>query len=334
MAAHMMPPDTAPDFLATHGWQGAAILPLAGDASFRRYFRVVRDGAAETAVLMDAPPPHEDPRPFLRIAAHLDAVGLSAPRAFAADLALGLLLLEDFGDRRLAPHLARQPEDEAALYAVAIDILAHLGQQALPAGVVPYDLAEYLREVRLFPEWYMPALGLHADMDAFEAAWTAALAPVLAEPAGTLVLRDYHADNLMLLPERDGVRALGILDFQDARAGHPAYDLVSLVEDARRDVSGAVAAASIERFAAATGADPERLRAACAILGAQRNTKILGIFTRLWRRDGKPQYLALQGRVWRHLEQDLAHPALAPVRAWFDAAVPRAQRADHWANAA
>lgn len=334
MAIQMTPPDGAPAFLAANGWAGADIRPLAGDASFRRYFRVHRADGQETAVLMDAPPPHEDPRPFLAIAAHLDALGLSAPRTLAADTTQGLVLLEDYGDDRLTPLLHRRPELEQPLYECAIDILAHLDRRPIPRGVRAYDLPEYLREARLFPEWYMPEPGLHADMEAFEAAWTAVLGPVLEAHPPVLVLRDYHADNLMWLQDREGVRRLGLLDFQDARAGHPAYDLVSLLEDARRDVPDWLRRRMFARFTDATGADPADLEAAYAVLGAQRNTKILGIFTRLWRRDGKPHYLAFQPRVWAHLERNLMHPALAPVRDWFDAAVPAAARAQHWANAA
>jgi len=334
MAIQMTPPDGAPAFLAANGWDGADIRPLAGDASFRRYFRVHHAASGETAVLMDAPPPHEDPRPFLALASHLDTLGLSAPRALAADTAQGLVLLEDYGDDRLTPLLHRRPELEQPLYETAIDILAHLDRRPTPRGVHAYDLAEYLREARLFPEWYMPELGLHADMDAFEAAWAAVLGSVLEAHPAVLVLRDYHADNLMLLEDREGVRRLGLLDFQDARAGHPAYDLVSLLEDARRDVPDWLRRRMFARFTEAIGADPATLEAASAILGAQRNTKILGIFTRLWRRDGKPHYLAFQPRVWAHLERNLMHSALAPVRDWFDAAVPDSARAQHWANAA
>jgi aminoglycoside/choline kinase family phosphotransferase len=167
----------------------------------------------------------------------------------------------------------------------------------------------------------MPAVGARCDVDAYRAAWQAALAPIAGDRS-TTVLRDYHAENIMLLP--DG--ALGLLDFQDALAGHPLYDLVSLLQDARRDVSEAVEAAMIARYAARRPFDP----AAYALLGAQRNAKILGIFTRLWKRDGKPRYLAFQPRMWGYLERDLAHPALEPVKAWFDANVPPELRACFW----
>lgn len=330
MAAPMIPPPLAPDFLARSGWGGAAILPLAGDASFRRYFRVV-DGA-RTAVLMDAPPEHEDSRPFLSIAAYLEELGFSAPHALAVDLDLGLILLEDFGDARVNPLLEREPGLEREIYERAIDLLVKLHQS--PAGdVPPYDAAVLHREVDLLTGWYAPALELAVDEPGFSAAWDTAFAMVLRETSErpVLVLRDYHADNLMWLPERGGIRALGLLDFQDGLAGHPAYDLVSLLQDARRDVPPALEAAMIDRYVAAAGiADPAGFRAAYEVLGAQRNTKILGIFTRLWKRDGKAGYLSFQPRVWGYLERNLAHPALAGVRDWFATNLPEEARAAAW----
>jgi N-acetylmuramate 1-kinase len=315
MAVMMIPPPHAFPFLDRAGWPDAEVLPLAGDASFRRYFRVLRGG--ETAVLMDAPPEHEDSRPFLAVARHLDAIGFRAPRVLAEDLDRGLILLEDFGDARMKEVIDLDPAVETPIYAQAIDLLADL--HAHPAGPLPpYDMAVYQREAALFPEWYMPAVGLDADIGTWQAAWAEALAPIAADRSVS-VLRDYHAENIMLLGNKD----LGLLDFQDALAGHPAYDLVSLLQDARRDVAPDLEAAMIARYAARRPLDT----GAYALLGAQRNTKILGIFTRLWKRDGKPRYLDFQPRVWAYLERDLAHPALAPVRAWFDAQLPAEKRA-------
>ena len=328
MAAPMIPPDTAPRFLAEHGWEGAEILPLAGDASFRRYFRVVKDG--KSAVLMDAPPEYEDIGPFLRVAGHLLDRGFAPPRPLAIDREKGLLLLEDFGDDRVGPLLAREPHRERPIYENAVDILARLSTERAPDDLPPYDDAAKAREVSLFTEWYVPALGFEVDepdfLPAWREVWDEVLREIEAKPV--MVLRDYHADNLMVLPDRP---ELGLLDFQDALAGHAAYDLVSLLQDARRDVDPALEEAMIDRYAEAAGiADRERFRAHYEILGAQRNTKILGIFTRLWRRDGKPHYLPLQPRVWGYLERNLAHPALAPVRAWFDSNVPEEMRAGFW----
>jgi aminoglycoside/choline kinase family phosphotransferase len=329
MAAPMIPPDSAPRFLAEHGWAGAEILPLAGDASFRRYFRVVKQDGS-TAVLMDAPPEHEDLAPFLRVAGHLLDRGFAPPRPLAVDREKGLLLLEDFGDDRVGPLLAREPRRERAIYENAVDILARLSAERAPHDLPPYDDAAKAREVSLFPEWYAPALGFEVDAAAFLPAWRGVWDEVLREIEArpVMVLRDYHADNLMVLPDRP---ELGLLDFQDALAGHAAYDLVSLLQDARRDVDPALEKAMIARYAeAAAIADRDRFRAHYEILGAQRNTKILGIFTRLWKRDGKPHYLPLQPRVWAYLERNLAHPALAPVRGWFDANVPEPMRAAYW----
>lgn len=328
MAAPMIPPAGTEIFLETNGWAGALVSPLAGDASFRRYFRV-QDGARR-AVLMDAPPPHEDPRPFIAIAEWLASKGFSAPAIFARDLEQGLLLIEDFGDARLRETLDAMPQREHELYAAATDLLVHLHGHTPLEPLRPHGLEQWLGEVSLFTDWYCPALGLDVDRDGWDAVWHAMLAPVDADglPRVT-VLRDYHAENIMLLPDRSDVRSLGLLDFQDALVGHPAYDLVSVLEDARRDVTPATEAAMLARYAETMGADARFTRAYWA-LAAQRNTRILGVFTRLWQRDGKPGYKAFQPRMWGLLERDLAQPGLELLRDWFDANIPVAARAAAW----
>lgn len=314
-------PDGIDAFLASGGWHGADIEPLPGDASFRRYFRV-RSGE-RTAMLMDAPPPNEDPGPFLRAARWLDDNGMRAPHILHADPARGLVLIEDFGTVRMRDYLDDWPADEAEVYAGAVDALQAL--HALPAGpFLDYSMAEYQREARLFVDWYCPARNLYVDGNSWTAAWNQALAPLLPrQRPGVTVLRDYHAENIMLL---GALHKQGLLDFQDALVGHPAYDLVSLLQDARRDVPEELEAAMLERYLGASG-DRDDFLADYARIGAQRNAKIVGIFVRLWRRDGKPRYLDLIPRVWALLERDLAHPALAPVAAWFDANIPADLRA-------
>jgi aminoglycoside/choline kinase family phosphotransferase len=315
-------PDGIDAFLAAAGWGDAVIEPLAGDASFRRYFRIRRGG--ETAMLMDAPPPNEDPRPFLRAARWLDGNGLRAPQIFAEDAERGLVLLEDFGQARMRDYLDQWPDDEREVYRAAVDTLVALHR--LPAGpFTDYGMSEYLREVRLLVEWYCPAQGLSVDLPGYAAAWELALRPLLSrQRPGVTVLRDYHAENIMLL---GSLQKQGLLDFQDALAGHPAYDLVSLLQDARRDVAPELEAEMFDHYLAATGRDPADFLADYARLGAQRNAKIVGIFVRLWQRDGKPRYLELIPRVWALLERDLTHPALAPVARWFDANIPAELRA-------
>lgn len=275
---------------------------------------------------MDAPPEHEDVRPFVAVARHLAGRGFSAPAILAADADAGLLLLEDLGDDLFTRVLAGGG-DEAALYTAAVDALIEL-QRAPPAGLdVPiYDDARLHAEADLLVDWYLPArTGAPSPgpvRAAYTSAWESVLPLVRAVP-DTLVLRDYHADNLMWLPARTGIRRVGLLDFQDAVIGSVAYDMVSLLEDARRDIAGATVEAALARYLAArTDLDRDAFAAAYAVLGAQRNCKIVGIFTRLWRRDGKPIYLDYLPRVWDHLARDLAHPALAPVRRWLDDAIP------------
>jgi aminoglycoside/choline kinase family phosphotransferase len=332
VAAAMIPPDYAHEFLASAGWAGARIEPLAGDASFRRYFRVTGDRGS--AVLMDAPPPHEDPQPFVRVAEWLASVGLSAPEILARDLDRGLLLLGDFGDWRLREILDDAPGRELELYEVATDLLVHLHRHAPMPGLRVHGLDQWLDEVMLFPDWYCEALGLSVDLDSYRQAWAAVLEPVAGDGLGPVtVLRDYHAENVMLVSGREGIAHFGLLDFQDALAGHPAYDLASVLEDARRDVSPAIERAMIDRYVAATG-QGGAFETAYWALAAQRNTRIIGVFTRLWKRDNKPHYRRFQPRMWGLLERDLAQPGLEPVRTWFDANVDARHRAASWADAA
>ena len=332
MASTMKPPAHAPEFLAASGWEGAEIRPLAGDASFRRYFRVVH--GERSAVLMDAPPPHEDPRPFIAVAEWLASVGLSAPQILARDLDKGLLLLGDFGDWRLREFLDGDPARERELYELATDVLIHLHQHPPMPGLSPHGLEQWLDELKLFTDWYCPAVAAEVDADAYLSAWREVLEPVANDGLGPVtVLRDYHAENVMLVEGREGVAHFGLLDFQDALAGHPAYDLASVLEDARRDVPPAIERAMIDRYVAGIGHGEVFERAYWA-LAAQRNTRILGVFTRLWKRDNKPHYRRFQPRMWGLLERDLAAPHLAPVRAWFDANIAPEHRREPWKQAA
>ncbi|HYX47508.1 MAG TPA: phosphotransferase [Sphingomicrobium sp.] len=328
----MNPPAHAPEFLASCGWAGAEILPLAGDASFRRYFRVV-DGE-RTAVLMDAPPPHEDPQPFVAIAEWLIESGLSAPEILARDLDKGLLLLGDFGSARLRETVDSDPVREQELYELATDVLIHLHQHPPMRDLPPHGLDQWLEELKLFTDWYCPAVGAEVDVAAYQSAWREVLEPVANDGLGPVtVLRDYHAENIMLVEGRDGVAHLGLLDFQDALCGHPAYDLASVLEDARRDVPPAIERAMIDHYRAATG-QGDVFERAYWVLAAQRNTRILGVFTRLWKRDNKPHYRQFQPRMWGLLERDLALPHLSPVRAWFDSNIAPEHRREPWKAAA
>jgi aminoglycoside/choline kinase family phosphotransferase len=332
MASRMIPAAEVHEFLARSGWEGARVEPLAGDASFRRYYRVL-DGP-RSAVLMDAPPPHEDPRPFIAVAEWLVGRGLSAPEILARDLDTGLLLLADFGSSRLRETLDDDPRRERELYELATDVLVHLHGHPPMAGLKPHGLEQWLEELKLFTDWYCPAVGVDVDEGAYQAAWRQVLDPVSRDGLGPVtVLRDYHAENVMLVEGREGVAHFGLLDFQDALAGHPAYDLASVLEDARRDVPPSIEQAMIDRYVAATGSGEAFGRAYWA-LAAQRNTRILGVFTRLWKRDDKPGYRRFQPRMWGLLERDLAEPHLAPVREWFDANIAPEHRRDPWKEAA
>lgn len=309
-------------FLARAGWGDTARGKLAGDASFRKYERLQR--GAETAVLMDAPPPQEDVRPFLRVARELLKRGYAAPQILAEDVEHGFLLLEDLGDDLYARLLTRGA-DENLLYGAAIDFLLDLHCHPAPADLGAYDEARLIDEVQLFIDWYLPALrGRDTEpslRDEFNAFWHE-LSPSVALPPRVLVMRDFHAENLIWLPDRQGAARVGLLDFQDAVAGHRAYDLVSLLEDARRDVPPALAEAMIRRYIAGSCLNEQAFRRAYAILGAQRNLRIIGIFTRLWKRDGKPHYQSFMPRMWGLVERDLQHPELQDMQRWLDRVVP------------
>ncbi|MBB4264713.1 aminoglycoside phosphotransferase family protein [Roseospira visakhapatnamensis] len=314
--------------LTDAGWTLEDCRPLAGDASFRTYHRLVRDD--RRAILMDAPPAHEDAGAFVRIAHHLVALGYSAPRILAESASQGFVLLEDLGDETFTRCLSGGA-NETALYAMAVDLLIDLHRrppdEILPPDLVPrYDDTRLIEEVCLLTNWYVPAvLGTPPVAGAlfeYEALWRAVFPLARAVPE-TLVLRDFHMDNLMRLQGRRGVAACGLLDFQDAVAGPVTYDLVSLLEDARRDIDPALVAVLRHRYRAAFPAlDADAFAASWAVMAAQRHAKVIGIFTRLHRRDGKSDYLPHIARVWRLLEAALTHPMLADLRTWFEVHVP------------
>ena len=323
-------------FLKAAGWGAAAISPLAGDASNRRYERLANGPGGRGAVLMDAPAERgEDISVFLAFTGLLRDMGLSAPEVFAADPDAGLAIIEDLGDALYARVAARSPAQEAPLYEAAVDLLAAMRAAPAPAMaegsgasviIQPYDGAVLRREARLALDWWRRGVRGEAPTDDLLAAFDALIDAACAEvepDRSALVLRDYHAENLIWLPERTGLGRVGLLDYQDALLGAPAYDLASLLEDARRDTSDALRAAMLTRYIAATGVDEAGFRAAYAALAAQRNLKIVGIFARLHLRDGKPGYLDLIPRVWAHLQRDLAHPALAPLAAFVARHIPQ-----------
>lgn len=309
------------EFLQQAGWGAADRRHLAGDASDRRYERL-RLGAA-TAVLMDNPPGGaDDPEAFARMARHLRGLGLSAPAMLATDLRRGLLLLEDLGDDLFARLLQTDPAREEIFYAAAVDVLLHLQAAPPPPGLPDLPARDWATAARFAPDWYaVAATGETPDADAFHAALEAALT-AHADGPRVLILRDYHAENLLWLPGRRGLAQVGLLDFQLGQLGQPGYDLVSLLQDARRDVRAETEAAMVARFAAARGHDPDAFGAQYATLGAQRALRILGVFARLALVVAKPQYLPLIPRVWGQLQRNLAHPALADLRCACEAILP------------
>ena len=305
-------------FLRTSGWGGASLAPLAGDASDRSYDRLRWRG--QSAVLMNAPPGNgDDPKDFIRIAQHLRQIGLSAPAILAQDLAAGFLLLEDLGDGLIGRLVAADPALELPLYSLATDVLLHLQMAPAPPALPDLTADAWAEAAMLAVHWYRFALtGEKADPTDLRTALTV-LMRTHADGPRVLILRDFHAENLLALPERPGLARLGLLDFQLAQLGQPGYDLVSLLQDARRDVSPEVEQAMIARCAAD---DAAAFRLSYATLGTQRALRILGIFARLCLVGGKSGYLPMIPRVWRHLQRNLATPGLEQVAALCQALLP------------
>ncbi len=307
--------------LCPDGWQ-----PLAADASMRRYIRIPQTPFGP-CLLMDDASGTSNLEAYIRVARHLISLGLSAPVVHGVDLGAGLALIEDFGTGTYTNLLA-DGHSEIALYELAIDTLAALhntqtgGQIDLP----PYDMATLMREVMLFVEWFAPVMRPNDDLTGFrteyDRLWRAALSPV-ATKRDTLVLRDYHVDNLMLLPGRSGVAACGLLDFQDGLIGTAAYDVMSLTQDARRDLSPGLEHRLLTRyFATRPDMDRAGFMQSYHLLAAQRHAKVAGIFQRLSRRDDKHHYLMHVPRVLRLLDRALDAAELAGLKQLMDARLP------------
>jgi tRNA threonylcarbamoyl adenosine modification protein YjeE len=340
-------------FLADSGFSDAKRQRMAGDASTRSYARLLRDDGV--VILMNSPrrpdgpaiydgksysaAVHlaEDVKPFVAIAGGLRERGFSAPSIHHADLDTGFLITEDFGSAGFIE--GDPPRPIAERYEAAVDVLAALHREALP-DILPlapqityamptFDIDAMLVEIGLMLEWYLPDRGaeptdnLRAE---FVMMWRDLLSKLAAVPK-TWVLRDFHSPNLIWLGERSGTSKVGIIDFQDAVLGPPAYDLVSLLQDARIDVPEHLELALLTRYIKARRAadatfDPAGFAEIYALMSAQRNTRLLGTFARLNRRDGKPQYLRHQPRIWAYLIRSLAHPVLSGIREWYSANVP------------
>lgn len=300
---------TVTDFLAATPWADWQMQDMAGDASGRRFTRLTgADG--QSAILMQADPAvaggHDA---FLSCARHLTAHGLAAPKILKAHGPFALV--DDLGPDTFAQWIARHPQDETALYAAAVDVLVALQDIPAPAGLMVIDPPTGAAMLGPFFDFYAPET-IPPQRDALGAALEAALG-AHAATATTFALRDFHAENLMWRPERQGLDRVGLIDFQDAVMAPAVYDLVSLLRDARRDVPQALYDMMLARFAQATGADISATQAACAVVAVQRNLRILGVFARLAQRDGKARYLDFMPRVQRMLRADLAHPALGDL---------------------
>lgn len=319
----MLPVSAA--LLAAHGHENARLTAFVSDASPRRYFRLEGQGI----LLMEDPTDPVGFDAYLRLSAHLNELGLSAPRVIAASRPDGVALIEDFGDTTYTNCLSAG-HDEGELYRLAVDVLLHLHHDARGASIDQphYDLAQMLDELQIFADWFVPAVAPGSDPARFapewRALWQEALAPVGARH-DTLIMRDFHVDNLMLLSGREGVARCGLLDFQDGLLGPCEYDLMSLLQDARRDLTPGLEEALLGRYldnAPAHLGTPADIRRRYHLLAAQRHARILGVFVRLCQRDGKPRYLEWLPRVLRQFQTALVDAGLHDISAFLDARLP------------
>lgn len=305
------------EFLIGTNWKGSVRQPLSGDASSRSYERITK--GKQTAILM-VDPSVETVRRFLTVTNILSRMGYSVPKILAENPEQGLLLLEDFGDRLFADLLI-VGADEEKLYTLAVDFLIDLRKQPLPIELPFFSPSYILDQNSMFLDWYVPAhtnYPLKSNARTFyQQIWTELLKLMSGAPE-VMLYRDFHAENVLYLEDRPGIKALGLLDYQDAMTGPAAYDLVSLLQDARRDVSEDVQENMIQYYCQHAGVDETRFRRSYAIMGAHRALRILGIFTRLLQRDGKNRYQAFVPRVKAHLMRNLAHPDLIALSHWLD----------------
>ena len=334
------------DFLGRHAWGEAQRVPVPGDASARRYERLSVNG--HRAVLMDSPFDPSTISTYMRkgrlagnnisafvcLATALRQRGFGAPDIYAADIERGLVMLEDLGDDLIARVLERQPELEREIYTRAVEVAAAIYRSSFSPDlsaygtrwqIKAYDFDAFMAETDLFLDWYVEKLETPISQTArndWLEIWRETLSQTQTAAPG-LALRDFHAENLFWRQDKIRLEQIGLIDFQDAVFTHPAYDLVSLLEDARRDVSPDLVAPLIEHFCTCAKIENNQdFQSAYAILGAQRNAKILGIFVRLSKRDNKHQYLDFLPRVRAHFTHDLDHPALVDLKLWIEKHAP------------
>ena len=323
-------------FLVQCGWQKGHRRPLADDASFRRYERVC--SGARSVVLMDAPPDYEDIKSFVYVANYLHKLGCSVPKILEIDVINGLLLLEDFGDDTYTKCLEKKPVSELYLYSLAVDTLVHLQRASCLQTCERLEIYRselMIDEACVILDWYYPHVFGRSvpegDRKVFRSLWKEKL-NIISNELRVLVLRDYHVDNLIRLRGRGGILECGILDFQDAVMGSGIYDLMSLLEDARRDVTSSLFSQMKDRYFSAMSdlaiwpGGRKEFDRIFALLGAVRHAKVIGVFARLAIRDNKSNYLIHLPRVWSLLEQSLADPSLKELKAWFWKFFPKEKR--------
>ncbi|MDF2964823.1 MAG: phosphotransferase [Rickettsiaceae bacterium] len=315
------------EFIERNGYGSFDVVNLPADASFRTYARLIK--GEESFILMDSPPEHYNLEPFVKIGTHLLNAGFSAPKLFEQDHENGFMILEDLGTVSVNNLLSSDgsKETEELIYKKIIRLLIQIQETPAPKGLSLYTKELLIKEAEIFLDWFLPIL--HGEATAYDLKeeysylWNKIFNSIdLKEEC--LTLRDFHVDNLMYMEERNNLNQIGLLDFQDALIGSPAYDLVSLVEDARRDIDATLASELINYYLSLIPAyNRKDFLAQYSILGAQRNIRILGVFARKATRDKNSRYLSFVPRVRKHLDKDLTHPLLAPLKDWLNKVAPQ-----------
>jgi len=314
-------------FLFRNGWGNADRKNIAGDASFRSYERLQKQ--KKTAILMNAPPTKENTYKFVLIAEHLKTLGYSVPEIIAKDQKEGFLLLEDLGENTYTK-LINEGYDEGYLYELATDVLISMHklsvQKVVPKCVNEFSKKRIINEVQQIIDWYFPLKGIsppsEEQQNEFKKLWLD-LIPLAWKVPTSLILFDYHVDNLLLIPKKTGISACGLLDFQDAVHGPITYDLASLLEDARRNVDLQVAEKMKDKYLKSfPKVDRESFNTSWSIMAAQRHTRVIGTFSRLKIRDKKPEYIQHIPRLWNYMEKCLTNPYLNKLSIWFKNNIP------------
>jgi aminoglycoside/choline kinase family phosphotransferase len=299
-----------------------SMTPIVGDAGLRDYFRLSTQDS--NYIIMDCPPSYTSVKPFIDVAQFLTQNDFSAPQIINYDTENGFLILQDFGKVSVRDYILGLEEQDLQertnIYHLSINLLVDLQKIAPPSELQNFSNDLMCSELSVFSDYYIPYKKNEkissAKLEQFIEIWQNILSKQ-TQTTKSIILRDYHVENMMYLDQEKNIKKLGLLDFQDALVGSPIYDLVSILEDARIDIPRNFALECIQYYAEQKNLDFNKVLNDYHILGAQRNLRILGVFARKYSRDGNDTYLQYIPRVLKYLEYDLSHPILRPLKDWL-----------------